>query len=313
MEVVTIGPDEIRERVNIRRLVEDLREGLPGVEGGDFDTPQRYSFGEGSGLVMASHHKRSGVSVTKCLSGNVNRSPAWQGVAVRTSPHSNGALIAEASTVTSLRTGAIVGLATDILADPQASQLVVYGSGVQAPDLIRAILAVRPVERVSVIARNAATGEELVRVLSRERPDVAFALAQDPASVLGSADIVCCATRAIAPLFDPEALKDRVHVNAIGSFLPTLLELSDSFLASASLVAVDDREACLVESGELISAIATGALSPDNIRPLASLLENPVPEIFGHTAFKSVGTAVLDWFLMDLLARSLNSDVGAGS
>src|SRR3712207_8341851 len=53
--------------------------------------------------------------------------------------------------LTSLRTAAISALAVDALSAPDASRLVVFGTGPQARSHIAAIRAIRPVREVTVI------------------------------------------------------------------------------------------------------------------------------------------------------------------
>jgi ornithine cyclodeaminase len=113
---------------------------------------------------------------------------------------------------------------------------------------------------------------------------------------------VCCATTAREPLFAAADLPERVHVNAIGSFRPSMRELPDDLLACGSVV-VDDREAILVESGEILHAVATGALVADSLVELGDALGRDV-ELLPRTVFKSVGVAVQDWAIAQLLART---------
>ena len=60
----------------------------------------------------------------------------------------------EGTYLTALRTGAVTGLATDLLARPDVETLGVYGAGVQAPPQIEAVCCVRPVRRVLIWSRD---------------------------------------------------------------------------------------------------------------------------------------------------------------
>ena len=61
----------------------------------------------------------------------------------------------DGATVTAMRTGAASGVSTRLLARRDAETLAVFGAGVQAAWQLRSVLAVRPIRRVAVYARDA--------------------------------------------------------------------------------------------------------------------------------------------------------------
>src|SRR5437660_3676987 len=69
--------------------------------------------------------------------------------------HGSLKAILDASAVTAIRTAAVSGLATRLLARPDASELAILGSGVQALTHLEAMRAVRPITRVRVWNHNA--------------------------------------------------------------------------------------------------------------------------------------------------------------
>src|SRR5205085_12065606 len=60
----------------------------------------------------------------------------------------------DGAAVTAIRTAAVSGVASDLLARPDAKDLAVLGAGVQARTHIEAIAAVRPLRRVKIWSRN---------------------------------------------------------------------------------------------------------------------------------------------------------------
>jgi ornithine cyclodeaminase len=193
-----------------------------------------------------------------------------------------------------------VGVATDLLADPAATALTLFGAGAQALDQVRAVNEVRPLREVVVVDTGSSRVTALLAALRAELPDARVRLEADVASAIAGADIVCCATPATSPLFDAIDLPDRVHVNAIGSYRPTMRELPDSLLA-ASTVVVDDLDAVLEESGEIQHALQAGVLAASDLVPLATAIAEPPPQS-PRTVFKSVGLAMQDWVVARLLA-----------
>src|SRR5215467_11596457 len=64
--------------------------------------------------------------------------------------------ILNASAITAIRTAAASAVATDVLARPGASELAVFGTGVQGVWHVRAIAAVRDISRVRMTGRDPA-------------------------------------------------------------------------------------------------------------------------------------------------------------
>ena len=75
--------------------------------------------------------------------------------------------ILEASSLGQIRTGAASGLATDLLARPDARTLAVIGSGFQARAQVEAMLAVRRFERVRIWSRSAEKRESFAADCAR--------------------------------------------------------------------------------------------------------------------------------------------------
>jgi ornithine cyclodeaminase len=214
----------------------------------------------------------------------------------------DGSVVAPAETITAVRTGAISGLVTDLVADPAASTLAIFGAGALAADQVRFVHAVRPLRTVTVVARTRSRAEPLVRQLRSELPDTEFLITNPADRDLSGIDIICCATTSAEPLFAAAELADTVHVNALGSYKPSMHEFGPDLLAGASLIMVDDLDACMIESGELIDAVDSTVIDKAALTEVISIIDRP-QHPGGRTVFKSVGVAVQDWAAMNLLAR----------
>jgi len=183
--------------------------------------------------------------------------------------------------LTKIRTGAASGLATRLLARPDAAVVAMLGAGALAADQIAAIRAVRPIERVLVWSRSAERAETLAVLVG------GIAVAKVSAA-LEEADIVCCATPATSPLFRDEWLRPDTHVNAVGAFRPEMAEVPAATLRR-SFVVVDDRTAAAEEAGDLLQA------GREADATLAELLNGRLTRPpTGITVFKSVGIAPQD-------------------
>lgn len=198
--------------------------------------------------------------------------------------------------LTALRTGAVSGAATRILARPNAQVLAIFGAGAQAPLQIAAVCATRPIERIWIVNRTRAHAEALARRLQDTGMAAEVCIALTSAAALAEADIVCCATSAATPLFCDEELRAGTHINGVGSFTPHMAEVPPQTVARARLV-VDQRSAAWAEAGDLIQARDAGRLADGVGTELGEVLTGQVP---GRTSaqeitfFKSVGNAVQD-------------------
>jgi ornithine cyclodeaminase len=184
-------------------------------------------------------------------------------------------------TLTAIRTGAVCGLATALLAPEEARTMAMLGAGAMAYDQIQAVRAVRPIDRVIIWSRNPVNARMLAEMVGGEH-------VEDADEAAAQADVISCATPATSPIFSESSAREGSHVNAIGAFTPEMVELAPDLLERAYVV-VDDLEAASSEAGDLIQA---GRLPNTTLR---ELLAGTSPEIGEDvTVFKSVGVAAQD-------------------
>ena len=299
----------VRAAVPMTAAVAAVREAFLDLAAGRFVVPQRLSFGDGTTLVMSACHTPTSTTVVKTLNLAAGRTPMILGTLVWNT--AEGQLVADAVEVTTLRTGAASGVATDLLAPPSAGRLALLGTGAQAADQVRAVAAVRPVTQLAVFGRVRSRALAFAERMGAEFPGVVTRVASSAADAVSDAEIVCCATSSSTPLFDVDDLPARVHVNAIGSYLPSMRELPAGLLGDAACVVVDQVEAALEEAGEVIHAVESGLVERSSLIELGDALRTP-PPVSGRTVFKSVGLAVQDWAIARLLGAHGASERGGG-
>ncbi|MGW4103089.1 hypothetical protein [Streptomyces sp. NPDC004976] len=78
-------------------------------------------------------------------------------------------------------------------------------------------------------------------------------------------------------------------------------ELPDDVLATSSVV-IDDLDAVLEESGEIIHALDAGAIIRADLTELGAALSAVEGPHASRTVFKTVGVAIQDWAIARLLA-----------
>jgi ornithine cyclodeaminase/alanine dehydrogenase-like protein (mu-crystallin family) len=218
----------------------------------------------------------------------------------------------DASAVTSIRTAAVTGVATRVLAREDSRVLAIIGSGVQARAHLEAMTKVRPFEEARVWSRTPEHARAFAADAEAPFPIVAVETAEE---AVRGADVVVTVTSAREPVVEGSWLPPGAHVNAVGSSIPTARELDSATIAAAA-VFVDRRESTLNESGEFLRAVEEEGIGPDHIR--AELGEVLVGSHEGRssddelTVFISLGLAVEDLAAADYLYQRARSEgVGA--
>jgi ornithine cyclodeaminase len=202
------------------------------------------------------------------------------------------------------RTAAASALAARHLAAPDASRLVMVGTGRLAPHLIASHALVRPIRDVRIWGRRVDEAKRLAASLSI--PGVRIDATGDLESAVRWADVVSCATLSTAPLVRGAWLDAGQHLDLVGAFTPAMCEADDPALRRAELF-VDVRAAALQEAGEITGAIGRGVIAATHIRGELSELATGVfkrSRADAVTLFKSVGTALEDLVAADLAVKS---------
>jgi ornithine cyclodeaminase len=162
--------------------------------------------------------------------------------------------VLDGTALTTLRTPSVSVAAVRQRLPDRPLHLVVIGHGPQAQGHVAAFAAARP----------HASATYLVRDPSRA-PVEAEQLGTDAArDQLRAADVIVCATSARTPVLWSNDVRDDAIVVAVGAYEPDAREL-DAALLARSTVVVEDVATALREAGDVVLAIAEGALSPDDL------------------------------------------------
>jgi ornithine cyclodeaminase/alanine dehydrogenase-like protein (mu-crystallin family) len=206
--------------------------------------------------------------------------------------------ILDASAITAVRTAAVSGVATRLLALEDARRLAILGAGVQAAAHLDAMLAVRDIEHVTVCSRTPERAERLVQRAREAHPDLSVEVADGAESALRDAQVVVTATSSREPVLQRGWLADGAHVNAIGASAPAFRELDTATIAACGLFA-DSRESLVNEAGDYQLAVSEGAIAgPGQIRAeLGEVVAGIRPGRRDRdevTVFRSLGLAIED-------------------
>jgi alanine dehydrogenase len=245
--------------------------------------------------------------VTVCPGNEARGEPSVQGLYLLLDGITGRPLaVLDATALTVRRTACASALAASYLAREDSRHLVLIGAGALAPHLARAHAAVRPIERVTIWNRTRARAEALATELGAG--GLRAAVADEPAAAVAAADIVTCCTMSSEPVLQGAWLPEGCHVDLVGAFRPDMRESDDEAIRRAR-VFVDTRSGAFAEAGDIVQAIAGGALAEADVEAdLFDLCGGRHPgrrEAGEITLFKSVGSA-----LEDLAAARLVVEAG---
>lgn len=238
-----------------------------------------------------------GVKMVSVFPGNASRGlPAIFGSYLLSSGRTGELLaVIDGGELTARRTAAASALAARYLANPDASHMLIAGTGRLSVNLVAAHRAVRPIRTVSVWGRDQAKAQATVVELAAL--GIKAEATPNLEEAARAADIISCATLSSEPLIQGAWLKPGAHLDLVGAFKPSMRESDDEAMRRGRIFA-DTRAGVLGEGGDVLQAIKSGAITKDAIAAdLFGLCrgENPGRVSDGEiTVFKSVGAALED-------------------
>jgi alanine dehydrogenase len=322
MEVLIVDQRQVSRLLPMESCMDAVAEALTSLARGDALMPLRTIVwlpdGSGGLAAMPSALPSAdslGIKVITVFPGNVGTELDSHQGAVLLFEGERGRLLAiiDATEITAIRTGAVSGVATRLLARPDTGDLAILGSGTQARSHLEAMLSVRPIGRVRVWSRTPQRSEAFGEQASA-RFGVRVEVVPTAREAVEGADLICTTTSSPQPILLGEWLAPGAHVNAIGAVGPTNRELDTHAIARSRLY-VDRRESASNEAGEFVQAQAEGAIGQDHIvGEIGEVLAGIVPgrqsseEI---TVFRGVGLAIEDLAAARLIHRRAEQ-TGAG-
>jgi ornithine cyclodeaminase len=190
----------------------------------------------------------------------------------------------------------VSAVATRALANPEAGDLAILGSGVQARSHLEAMSVVRPLRRVRAWSPNSGRLAAFA-AWAGDRFGPRVEIVPSAEAAIREADLICTTTSSRTPVVEASWLGAGVHINAVGSSIPSARELDSRTVAEARLV-VDRRESAINEAGDFLIPRAEGAITESHIAgELGEVLVGAVPGRRSPaelTVFKSLGLAIED-------------------
>lgn len=173
--------------------------------------------------------------------------------------------------LTNVRTPAVslAGIHDLLLAGDGPLDVVVYGASHQGQAHVRTLAAVvegqRELRSVTGVVRHPE------RVTSEAFTQVVASGSEEAVSATAAAGLILCTTTSPTPLFEGALVRDDAIVVAVGSHETDKREL-DAGLMGRSDVIVEEVGAALRECGDVVMAIDEGALSVEDLLPMADVV-----------------------------------------
>ena len=321
--MLILNSQSVKKALSMPSAIEAMKDAFVAIANGGVLMPNRTHMDiaaeQGVTLVMPSYisgdNEALAVKVVSVFPNNATKGLARIQAAVNVFDPATGQPIAliEGSALTGIRTAAVSGAATDLIAGDNTPVLGIVGAGVQARTHIEAICSVRAIERIQIYGPTPAKVERLaneVKQLPGVPSDIVIAVSGNEA--VKDADIVCAVSTATDPVFEDAFIKPGAHINAVGSYQPHVREIPTATVLR-SKVYVDQREAAWEEAGDLIQPLRAGQITEDHIvSDLSELATGTNPATLEGSQisfFKSVGLAMQDAFAATVClkaARELN-------
>jgi len=302
MKLLVINHSEAAALLTMRECLEVMEKTLREICEGRVIQPLRTVMPIPGGNVVAMMPSClgdiAGVKVISVFPGNHSTQfDSHQGaILVYETGHGCLCAIIDATVITAIRTGAVSGVATNLLANPDAGDLAILGAGTQGRAHLEAIGLVRRLRRVRVWDLF----PERARVFAQEEAERSGLIIETTASArdaVAGADIVCTATPSRDPILFGQWLSPGAHINAVGASQPPSREL-DTEAIVMSRVFVDWKESTVKEAADYLAPLREGAIEERHI--LGNIGEVALGKIPGRqsreeiTLFKAVGLAVED-------------------
>ena len=187
-----------------------------------------------------------------------NGLPTIQGVLIA-SDGKTGRLLAlmDSIEITILRTGAATAVAAKYLSRPDSKTVAICGCGNQGRVSIKALLEVRPIEKVFAFDTDSVRADKFAKELSRELK-ITIEPAADLEKTLSHCDIVVTCTPSKQPFIKPGHISPGTFIAAVGADSEEKQELYTELLLSNKII-TDLTEQC-ASIGELHHALVNDRL-----------------------------------------------------
>ncbi|HLR20740.1 MAG TPA: ornithine cyclodeaminase family protein [Tissierellaceae bacterium] len=326
MKIVVLKKKNIQDIFSMKDAINASKDALSLYSKGDADIPLRVNISvdkDSESIYMPGYvpgAEALGIKLVSTYPKNIEIGLDTISSMMILKNHKTGEIssILDGNYLTKLRTGAVAGAATDVLARKDAKIFTLIGTGGQAREQLEAVLNVRDIEEARIVGRDEEKAEEFVDDMLKDFSKsfrCKITMVEDANEAVRDSDIITAVTTSKEPVFDGKLIKEGTHINGIGSFMPDMQEVDFHVLNNSDKIYLDTRDGVLNESGDFIIPIERDKFSKGDIDgELGELLLDKIPgrendnEI---TFFNSVGSGVLDLVTAErIYEKAIEKEIG---
>lgn len=321
--MIYLSKEDIKKVFSMREAIDADKEALGLYSQGKTNIPLRTNIDipeyNGQSLYMPGYvggeQPALGMKIVSVYPDNINKKlPSVPATMVVLDPETGIVnAILDGTYLTQLRTGAVQGLATELLSNKDSKTALLIGTGGQGMSQLEAMLTVRSLEKVYIFDLDKTRSEEFCNQASENFGEIfntKFESIADVNDVLPIVDIITSVTTSRRATFDGSLVKDGVHINGVGAYTPEMCEIPETALKRASNIYFDTMNGVLAEAGDIIQPLDKGIISKNDISgELGQLINGNIQGRTSEsdiTVFKTVGTAALDAIVADRIVRLVN-------
>lgn len=248
MALLLLNEDEIRQTVNLSEAIAVIEAAFVASAENRIKIPGSFSLDlpevDGSVEVKATYLQNAPYYVVKVGNQFINNPeinlPANSGMITLFDAATGfpAAVLLDNSYLTNVRTGVVGALATQYLANKEASRIAVIGSDQQAFLLLKSLISVRTVNRVTVWGNTPLAADAYARRMVEDH-DVNIEIAASVEAAVASVDIVLVAEAQQSQLIKADWLRPGTHVTVLGNPQNHPANPDTQLLDRADVVVVD--------------------------------------------------------------------------
>lgn len=321
--MLILSANDIQHVYSMKDAIEADKQALKIYTQGDSEVPLRINFDmqKGQSLFMPAHIKGKdivGIKIVSVFPDNPKLGkPSVPAQVMMLDPLTGEVCaILDGTFVTQLRTGAVQGSATDLLARKNARRAVLIGTGGQAVSQLEAMLTVRDLTDVAIYDIDEQKAKQFTEAMKKHFSHFSANLyfSQNFDEDIGQADIITSVTTSKVVTFNGDIVKPGTHINGVGAYTPEMHEIPSNIVEKADIRVLDTKEGVFAEAGDIIDPINQKRVSKNDFFELGELVTDSQKCRQNDeqiTLFKTVGTAVLDVYVgYDIYLKAKEKGIG---
>ena len=265
-----ITNDEILNKLSLATAIEVTKQAFIDYEKGLNQMPEKMYLDlpeyDGDFRAMPAYVKAYDIAGIKWVNSHKNnyhyKLPSVMATLLLSNPKT-GELIAvmDATAITSIRTGAVGAIATQLFHQKPTLSVAFIGSGRQAEFQLKCIQQIKEINELKIYDKNQDQAQKFMQFAQHMADKVMISQSITEACI--EADVIITTTPGKQPVVHDADLPKNCLIIAIGADAVGKQELDHSILKTATLI-VDDR-AQAIHSGELNTGISKGIITNDDI------------------------------------------------